>query len=420
MGFVQRGLPRSSPKNAATPLYHYAAWGPDVLVDVHTFKLADVLPTLNFVFGVGERHRLPLHVIVFFLGQLGWVKDGSLAVDLTSGLSAAILASFKAWADGDGRLDWSPTSKTGFLQCVLTLAAELATGVLPAELKVTADSFVAFEGHDDPAVSPDWTDSWFSRMTVASLTQRRMLGPYADATPLFGPLLHEGVRTSPEGRPVLVAATLAAWASSGALSNFGPAHRHLQLLVATALKEHVLPIELSAAITVFPAMLRDLGARLAYSDASKQPAVVARRFPCALNALGTLDALLASEAEVTKHSTACLLLAALLPKQATPSLAAFHQPNHHLAAKGFDLSGGTAAERIGAIVSRGVRDEEIERAAPYVGAGGGSGGGGDSGEMVTRYQTALVCDPEPRLHIKAPVKMLQLWLDSSDVAGPIV
>ena len=45
--------------------YHYAAWGPNVLVDVHTIKLADVLPTLDFVFGVGERRRLPLNVIVF-------------------------------------------------------------------------------------------------------------------------------------------------------------------------------------------------------------------------------------------------------------------------------------------------------------------------------------------------------------------
>jgi hypothetical protein len=42
---------------------------------------------------------------------------------------------------------------------VLASAAELATGVLPAELKVTAYSFVAFEGRDDSAVGPDWTDS---------------------------------------------------------------------------------------------------------------------------------------------------------------------------------------------------------------------------------------------------------------------
>ena len=139
--------------------YHYAAWGPDVLVDVHTSKLADALPTLDFVFGVGGRRNLPLHVIVFFLGRLGWVEDGSLAVDLASGLSAATLASFEAWADGDGRLDWSPTSETCFLQRVLALAAELATGVLPAELKVTAYSFVAFKGRDDSAVGPDWTDS---------------------------------------------------------------------------------------------------------------------------------------------------------------------------------------------------------------------------------------------------------------------
>ena len=99
-----------------------------MLVDVHTSKLADALPTLDFVFGVGGRRRLPLHIIVFFLGRLDWVEDGSLAVDLASGLSAATLASFEAWADGDGRLDWSPTSETCFLQRVIALAAELATG----------------------------------------------------------------------------------------------------------------------------------------------------------------------------------------------------------------------------------------------------------------------------------------------------
>ena len=190
--------------------------------------------------------------------------------------------------------------------------------MLPAELKVTADSFVAFEGHGGSAVGPVWTDSWFSRMTVASLTQRRMLGLYADAILLFEPLLHEGVRTSPEGRLMLVAATIAAWASSGALSNLGSAHRHLPLLVATALKERVLPIELSAAVAVFPAMLRDLGACLAYSDASKRPAVVAGRSPCALNALGTLDALLAGEAEVTNHDTACSCWRPCCPSRSLP------------------------------------------------------------------------------------------------------
>ena len=93
--------------------YHYAAWSPDVLADVHISKLADALPALDFVFGAGGRRRLPLHVIVFFLGRLGWVEDGSLAVNLTSGLSAATLVSFEAWADGDSRLDLSPSSETG-------------------------------------------------------------------------------------------------------------------------------------------------------------------------------------------------------------------------------------------------------------------------------------------------------------------
>ena len=52
---------------------------------------------------------------------------------------------------------------------MLTLAAELATGELPAELKATADSFVPFEGHGDSAGGPDLNDSWHSRVTVASL-----------------------------------------------------------------------------------------------------------------------------------------------------------------------------------------------------------------------------------------------------------
>ena len=131
-------------------------------VDVHTSKLAGALPTLDFVFVWADG-------AVFLLGRLGWLEDGSLAVDLSSGLSAATLASFEAWADGDGRLDWPPTSETCFLQRVLTLAAELAMGVLPAELKVNAESFVPFEDHGDSADGPDWADSWFSRMAVESL-----------------------------------------------------------------------------------------------------------------------------------------------------------------------------------------------------------------------------------------------------------
>ena len=40
--------------------------------------------------------------------------------------------------------------------------------------------------------------------------------------------------------------------------------------------------------------------------------------------------------------------------------------------------------------------------------------GGSSGK------TALDDDPKPRLHIKASVKVLQVWLNSPDVASPIV
>ena len=160
----------------------------------------------------------------FFLGRLGWVEDRTLAIDFAAGLSPATLASFEAWALADKRLDWSPTSETGFLQRVLTLAADLATGVLPAQLKVTADFFVPFEGHGDSAGGPDWTDSWQSRMTAASLTQFRMLGPYADVALLLGPMLREDVRTDPGGRPMLVAETLASWATAGSLAGFATAH----------------------------------------------------------------------------------------------------------------------------------------------------------------------------------------------------
>ena len=79
---------------------------------------------------------------------------------------------------------------------------------------------------------------------------------------LLGPMLHEHVRTDPGGRPMLVAETLATWPTTGSLAGFLSAHRRLPLLVSEALKEHVLAIELSAAIMAFPAMLRDLDARL--------------------------------------------------------------------------------------------------------------------------------------------------------------
>ena len=100
-----------------------------MLVNVHTSNLAATLPTLDFVPGVGGQRHLPLNGIVFFLGRLGWVEGSSLAVDLASGLSAATLASFEAWAVRDGRLKWTPTSEAGFLQRVLALTAELSTGV---------------------------------------------------------------------------------------------------------------------------------------------------------------------------------------------------------------------------------------------------------------------------------------------------
>ena len=199
---------RALPANAAawgrvTPATrdgHYAAWGDDVLVNVDSSKLTAALPGLQYVKISGQQH-LPLNVIVYLLGRLGWVGDPRLQIDLACGLSAATLASFEDWAVTDGRLDWSPTSETTFLQRVLSLAAELrAAGALPAALQVTVDSFVPFEGHDDSAGGPDWTDSWQSRIKVSSLTQGGMLGPYADISLLLGPMLREDVRTDPGGR----------------------------------------------------------------------------------------------------------------------------------------------------------------------------------------------------------------------------
>ena len=104
---------RSLPANAAawsrvavaTGDNLYEAWGADVLVNAHTSKLVEARPTLDCVSGVGGQRHLPLHVIAFFLGRLGWVEDSRLVIDLASGLSAATLASFEAWAVTDGRLE---------------------------------------------------------------------------------------------------------------------------------------------------------------------------------------------------------------------------------------------------------------------------------------------------------------------------
>jgi hypothetical protein len=140
---------------AATRDNHYTAWGDDVLVNVHSSKLVTALPGMQYVTISGQQH-LPLNVIVYLLGRLGWVEDTRLQIDLAPGLSAGTLASFEDWAVADGRLDWTPTSETAFLQRVLSLAAELsAAGALPAALKVIADSFVPFEGRDDSAGGPD-------------------------------------------------------------------------------------------------------------------------------------------------------------------------------------------------------------------------------------------------------------------------
>ena len=63
-----------------------------------------------------------------------------------------------------------------------------------------------------------------------------------------------------------------------------------------------------------------------------------------------------------------------------------------------------------AIAARDARDAGLRAAAPY----GGSGSGGGNAT------TALQADPKARFHVKTSVKVLQLWLSSLDVAGPLV
>ena len=103
-----RALPASAAAWArvatATRDNHYMAWGDDVLVNVGASKLVTALPKMQYDKIGGEQH-LPLNVIVYLLGRLGWVEDYHLQVDLASGLSAATLASFEEWAVTDGRLD---------------------------------------------------------------------------------------------------------------------------------------------------------------------------------------------------------------------------------------------------------------------------------------------------------------------------
>ena len=119
----------------------------------------------------------------------------------------------------------------------------------------------------------------------------------------------------------------------------------------------------------------------------------------ATRSLPVLGELLEGEVEETKYGTACLLLMSQLPTVAAPSLAAFIQleRHRHLASEGFDLSGGTAADRIGAMTARAERDDDLRAAAPY----GGSGSGAGSSE-----KNALESDPKARLHIKASTKVL--------------
>ena len=63
------------------------------------------------------------------------------------------------------------------------------------------------------------------------------------------------------------------------------------------------------------------------------------------------------------------------------------------------------------MAARNERDDDPRAAAPYGGTGSGGSGAG---------KTALEAEPKARLHIKATVKVLQVWLNSPDIAGPLV
>ena len=78
----------------ATRESHYVAWGADVLVKVGSSKLVEAMPLLDFTERGGQKF-LPLNVIVFFLGRLGWVEDRSLSIDLSAGLSPATQTGFE-------------------------------------------------------------------------------------------------------------------------------------------------------------------------------------------------------------------------------------------------------------------------------------------------------------------------------------
>ena len=78
MQFPQSHPVRPLPANAAawTRLAnaarenHYVAWGPGVLVNAHSSKLAEAMPLMDFTERGGQKF-LPLNAIVFFLGRLG-------------------------------------------------------------------------------------------------------------------------------------------------------------------------------------------------------------------------------------------------------------------------------------------------------------------------------------------------------------
>ena len=397
----------------------YTAWTDEVLVDVEDSRLATAVPGLSFE-SVNGRRCLPLHVVVYFYGRLGWVQqrdDHVNRADLSFGISARALAAFEAWAVADGRLCFDATTPTGFLQRVSKLAGELAAGAaagtpLPPELQVSYDSLVMYENHDLPGGAIDWETSWHVRIKMRALLDGQMLGPYSDLVHMLGPLLREIDRTDETERAMLVAEALSRWACVGAHQSFVTSHAHLPAIVTAALRNFTLPLELMAADMEFPGMLNDLDVRRSWAVPDQRVRVVSLRFASSLlHSLPTLQLVMEGEPEERMYDTACSLLAQQLPKQRTPTLAAFSALDRHIAAEDFDLSGATTAARIDGMAARAERDDTLERAAPY-GVGGSSSAAGAG-------KSALENAPKPRCHLKAQVGVLKTFLNSADVTAPI-
>ena len=348
-----------------------------MLVLVEGSQLAAAAPDLPFILVDGVK-ALPLHTIILFYGRLLWPADDVLDTDLAALVGPAKLAAVESWAVADGRLDFSPCSATELLQRICALAGVLSPPY-PADLTLALSHLVPLEPH---AIPDDMEASWHVRMPIRILHASGLLGPYADYIRALGPLIDEGARSDADGRAHVVAAALTEQAATGAMSAFASDFDNLGGIVAEFLRSRMLPAAFHVAELRWPALLTNIDALVAYADPTRRGAVVATRFPTALNLMTSLRAAVAGEPPSLQYDMPVGVLAQLIPSQAsaTPSLACFYVLNRHIATERFDLSAGTAVERIAAMGARSVRDATIERCAPW---GGGSGGTGSAAGKVS-------------------------------------